>query len=83
MSEKLATFRLDAEMWEAFKARAKAEGTDASTLLRNYVSGYLDGNLDTGIDRIDRNLDGIDSAIASIHARLNEFDDRLGKWNAA
>lgn len=83
MADKLATFRLDGELWKAFQDKAKGNDTDASTLLRAYIKAYLDGNLDTGIDRIDRNLDGIDSAIASIHARLNEFDDRLGKWNAA
>jgi hypothetical protein len=50
MSDKLATFRTDSDIWERFQARAKGKGTNASALLQGFVRDYLDGKLDSRID---------------------------------
>ena len=49
-SNKLATFRIDDEVWQLFQDKAKANGTNASALLQGFVKDYLDDNLDSRID---------------------------------
>jgi hypothetical protein len=41
MTSKLATFRIDSDIWDKFQAKAKANGTNASALLQNFLSDYL------------------------------------------
>ncbi|MBD2040179.1 hypothetical protein [Microcoleus sp. FACHB-672] len=40
--KKLATFNVEAELWEAFKNKARDNGTNASALLNQYLKNYLD-----------------------------------------
>lgn len=44
--KKLATFNIDTETWEAFKAKARENGANASSLLNQWVKAYLE-NLDS------------------------------------
>ncbi|MBD2054809.1 hypothetical protein H6F88_02010 [Oculatella sp. FACHB-28] len=49
---KLATFKCDADVWEAFKAKAEANKTNASALLKKFISSYLDGRIDLSQDEV-------------------------------
>ena len=77
----LATFRVDPDKWQTFKGKAKAEGSNASAVLIQFVTTYLDGNIDSNIDKsnIDRGLDErIENAIAKLRDELTEtIDHRL------
>lgn len=79
MSEsKLATFRTDSDTWESFQAKAKRNGTNASSLLQRFLRDYLDGSIDSRIDDKSDNLDGIDSRIderieAALDSRLRDI----------
>lgn len=79
MSEsKLATFRTDSETWENFQAKAKRNGTNASSLLQRFLRDYLDGSIDSRIDDKSSNLDGIDSRIderieVALNSRLSDI----------
>ena len=79
----LATFRVDPERWQAFKGKAKAKGSNASTVLIQFVTAYLDKNIDGNIDKsnIDRDLDEkIENAIAKLRNELTEtIDNRLNE----
>ena len=84
MSEsKLATFRVDAEYWQKFQEKARGEGATASALLVQFVKNYIDGNIDSGIDKTrhqDSNIEVlIQNAIAPFWAELTE----LKKFSAA
>ena len=59
-----ATFRIsDNELWERFKAKAKANGTNASAVFWEFANNYVDGNLASvdGVAMSTLNLDGIDT----------------------
>jgi hypothetical protein len=79
----LATFRVDPDKWQAFKGKAKAEGSNASAVLIQFVTDYLDGNIDSNIDKldIDHGLDErIDNAIAKLRDELTEtIDNRINQ----
>lgn len=91
MSEsKLATFRADSETWENFQAKAKRNGTNASSLLQRFLRDYLDGSIDSRIDgksiqtdidldeRIDAALEAkVDFSIRDISRVANEQYERL------
>lgn len=76
----LATFRIDPQDWEAFKSLASTEGSNASTLLLEFVRWRLAGNQishpdptpdsTTHLDNLD---DKIDERIA---ARLDTVIDK-------
>lgn len=45
--QKLATFKIDEEMWESFKTLCEENGTSASRTLINFIKGCLSaGKLD-------------------------------------
>ncbi len=70
-SNKLATFRIDDEVWQLFQDKAKANGTNASALLQGFVKDYLDDNLDSRIDStVVPNLDIKDIIETAINSRL-------------
>ena len=52
--KKLATFNVEAETWEAFKAKARENGVNASVLLNQWVKAYLD---ESSTINIGKNLD--------------------------
>jgi len=94
----LATFRVEAEQWQAFKAKAAEDGKNATALLLQWVSMYLDGKLDVSLDstqqHLDNNLDNnldtvlsgldirIDSAIAPLQQQIDELKAELGEFAA-
>lgn len=98
MTEKtLATFRVDAEQWQAFKAKAAENGVNATSLFLQWIEMYLDGNLDSTsqrIDgtaqRIDNNLDSVlsciderlDSAISPLQQQIDQLRSELGEFVA-
>lgn len=76
----LATFRIEPELWEAFKAQARKNGKTASDVLTDFVQSYVDGgsviaptetpqldNLDTRID------EKVGEAIAPLQQELAEL----------
>jgi chromosome segregation ATPase len=70
--KKLATFRIDGEVWEQFQELAKADGSNASKLLIDFVNGYIDrrqsrqsvasdiDSLDIGGSNLDTSMDSLD-----------------------
>jgi hypothetical protein len=73
-SNKLATFRIDDEVWQLFQDKAKANGTNASALLQGFVKDYLDDNLDSRIDTPIVSSDAIadlQSQISDLRAVIN------------
>lgn len=71
-AKKLATFRIDANKWQAFQQWAKRSGTNASALLTEYIESCLDIP-PTKISRfsIDKNDHG------SLEQRIDELEQRL------
>ena len=78
--ETLATFKIDKNTWRAFIDKAKGNNTNASALLKNFVSSYLDGNIDTSRSAGDSRLD---SKVTQLEEQLIELNERLGKLSAA
>lgn len=79
----LATFRIEEELWEKFKARAAGNRYSASALLLQYVEDYATGRipstqLDTSTIDIDRLLDErIDSLEKRIDGRIDTIRSEL------
>lgn len=93
---KTATFRISQEKWEAFTEKAKANGSNASEVLKHFIDSYLSGDIvSTRIDNsniesnesidnhINERMDKATSAIESDLKRLVEDEmTRLHKdWN--
>lgn len=80
-----ATFRIsDNELWESFKAKAKANGTNASAVFWQFAKDYVDGNLGSvdGVAISTPNLDGIDTRIderiaVALESLRSEYDAKL------
>ena len=67
----LATFRLDAQLWEAFKAEAAKNGTDASAALIAYCRDYVsEASRQVSSSRIDETFPSID---------IDNLDERIDK----
>ena len=73
-----ATFRIsDNELWESFKAKAKANGTNASAIFWQFAKSYVDGNL-ASVDGVDINLDEHYERLAAVVANCNmELSERI------
>ncbi len=85
---KLATFRLDEEVWEAFLATTKEEGVSASSVLLDFVKWYVAGNR---LQKLDQPYIGnieqmIDERIESLHIKIEDriagVEQRLGELAA-
>jgi len=75
-NQRLATFNVDEQQWEAFKAKAKAHGTSASKLLQGLIADYLgiestDYPLNTKV--YDSRLTQVEQAIAELAAEVAEL----------
>ena len=67
----LATFRLDTQLWEAFKAEAAKNGTNASAVLIAYCRDYVsEASRQVSNSRIDENTSAID---------IDNLDERIDK----
>ncbi len=80
----LATFRVEPDLWEAFKTQARKNGRTASDVLTDFVENYVTSGKAIASDttQID-NLDSrIDEKIAPIRAELAELKAQLGEFAA-
>lgn len=69
----LATFRVEPKQWEAFKATASDESSNASAVLNDFVAWYLAGNR---INKLDTNIDlNLDAINEKIDKRIDEMLD--------
>lgn len=73
---KLATFRINENIWEQFKRWCTKRGSNASQELSDYVCRCID-NID-GIDGAN-NIDNLYTPIQDVNKRLNELEDRLNQ----
>lgn len=82
----LATFRVDPELWESFKAQARKQGRTASDVLIDFVQSYVGGaTAETPqLDNLDSRIDEkVVEAIAPLKSQLDELRTELGKSQAA
>lgn len=88
---KLATFKCDPEVWDAFKTKAAESKTNASAVLKSFIQAYLDGRIDLRADRgrdarqdIDERIEAnLDVLRSELRTEIQELSDRLGKLKAA
>ncbi len=75
----LATFRIEPELWESFKAQARKNGLTASDVLNDFVQTYVAGGsaiAPTESPQLD-NLDArIDEKIAPLVERLAALEGK-------
>jgi len=89
MSDKtLATFKIEPDQWEAFKSKASDSGSNASAMLKDFISAYLSGRIDLKQDGSIDTLASLDSKIEAVLDRvmagkLDEVRDELGKLTAS
>ena len=82
--DKLITIRIEGEKREAFNNLAKSQNTDTASLLYDFISGCLSGEIDIKLvtgkgNRIDNQLDKIDSdRIDKLEATTQKIDERVG-----
>jgi hypothetical protein len=84
----LATFKIDPDHWEAFKFKANESGSNASALLKDFISAYLSDRIDLKQDGSIDTLAGLDKKIEAVldrvmGERLEEVRDELGKLTAS
>lgn len=71
----LATFRLENQLWEAFKAEAAKNGTNASAALIAYCRNYVSGaSRQASGKRIDERIDEV-----SLGIDIDNLDKRIDK----
>ena len=80
----LATFKIETEQWKAFQAKAG----NASAILKEFISAYLDDRIDLKQDGSIDSFAGLDSKIETVidrvmGSRLDEVSDQLGKLTAS
>lgn len=95
--QQLATFRIDATEWDEFKALCKRETSNASAELIRFVRSCLkadalpktddfslpQGHLENILDsRLDSKLEPLLDEVDALRSRVDEMDDRLGKYAA-
>lgn len=73
MTSKLATFRIDDELWQQFQDIAKQNGTTASALLVGFVQGVV--KTECIDDKPKVSIQNIDTAINSSIQSLDELID--------
>ena len=92
----LATFRLDAQLWEAFKAEAAKNGTNASAVLTAYCREYVCGvsrqlsstSIDektkaTNIDNLDVYIDKrVQDAVAELTQKMQQQQQQIERLEA-
>jgi predicted DNA-binding protein len=87
IKSQLATFRVEPELWEAFKAQARKDGRTASEVLNEFVQSYIQTRVITSttevaqpvLDNLESRIDEkVVEAIAPLRAELEEIKLRLG-----
>ncbi|MEP0918980.1 hypothetical protein NC981_19285 [Leptolyngbya sp. DQ-M1] len=86
MPEKLATFRCDDALWEAFKQKAKANGSNASAVLLQYVRDHGDESSDDSARRsehLDARINAhLEKRLAPVLMELAELREEIAKFAA-
>ena len=90
---KLITIRIESEKRQAFGDLAKSQNTDTASLLYDFISGCLSGEIDiklvTGkgnwIDKIDNQIDSnridkLETATQRIDERVGQISKKLNDW---
>jgi hypothetical protein len=79
MTSKLGTFRTDSETWDSFQAKAKLNGTNASSLLQGFIRNYLDGNVTYPADSDIKKAEYVTQAELAlfIETRLKSFKNEV------
>lgn len=80
--KKLVSFNANIEAWEAFKASAYENGTDASALLNQMIQGYISGDssLQSAQDsKLEAVIEKLRTRLESVATRLDEAADRANK----
>jgi hypothetical protein len=82
----LATFRVEPELWTAFKVQARKNGKTASDVLTDFVQSYARGGEAIAPTESAHQIDNLDSRIdekiAPIRAELAELKAQLGEFAA-
>lgn len=78
----LATFRVEPELWEAFKAQSRKGGKTASDVLNEFVQNYVSSTIASTekpqLDNLETRIDErVIEAIAPIKAELDELRAEL------
>ena len=82
----LATFRIESELWDGFKAQARRNGKTASDVLNEFVRAYVEKAepIPSQIDNLDELIDDkIEDVVSPIRAELAELKTLLGKYQRA
>mgnify|MGYP000167501832 CR=1 FL=1 len=77
----LATFRIEPDVWEAFKAQARRNGKTASDVLNEFCKSYSEGSGEAiaSTERIDDIDSRIDEKLLPLQQQLDELRGLLGK----
>ncbi len=82
----LATFRVEPELWKAFKIQARKNGKTASDVLTDFVQSYVTSEDVIALTKTAQQIDNLDSRIdekiAPIRAELAELKAQLGEFAA-
>lgn len=85
MTSKLATFKIEENIWQAFQEKAKGDRTNASALLKSFIGAYLKGrveidqyqNIDT-IEGIDQRIEKlIEAALEPVLKNVEALEKKL------
>lgn len=86
MVSKLGTFRTDSKTWDSFQAKAKLNGTNASSLLQGFIRNYLEGKVTYPADADKEEVDYVtkEELALLIENRLKSFrNEVLGELAAS
>ncbi len=79
----LATFRVEPELWKAFKIQARKNGKTASDVLTDFVQSYVTSEDVIALTKTAQQIDNLDSRIdekiAPIRTELAEQRAQLGE----
>lgn len=80
----LATFKIETAQWKEFQAKAG----NASAILKEFITAYLEGRIDLKQDGSIDTLASLDGKIEAVldrvmGGRLDEVTDQLGKLTAS
>lgn len=85
----LATFRIEPDLWESFKAQARKNGKTASDVLTDFVQSYVEGGgaiasteipSPSQIDNLESRIDErVVEVITPIQKQLDELRAELGE----
>lgn len=68
----LATFRIDADKWESFKAKCSDRNDSASKVLKDFIDSYLNDSSSLSIQSPIINIDSsIDNCIETLNDRID------------